>query len=275
MTNNHITAVLVVLMTYGCQKPSENTTTGNPFVSVAITSSSANATVAKNSIWDLILKKSYAYPPPASMPDASGNVVVVNSIWINFGRIEFKFDELAGGSEVDGDSVQFDGVYAIDMLSSSPQSFVSGNINISLMRRVKLKLEKAITLPAGAPSGFLGKSIFVSGTVNGNAFTYSTEDETVIEISGPTLLSAITNSTILIELQIANLIKKTNLSAITSTTNIDDNNRVAVTNPCAGIESGASDLFTCFYKGLEKESDLGRDDDGDFVIDPEEVSVND
>ncbi len=275
MTINVVTAFLVILASYGCQKLSENTTTGNPFVSVAITSSAANTTVVKSSIWDLFLQKSYAYPPPASMPDAAGNVVIVNSVWINFGQIEFKFDQTATGSEVDGDSIEFQGVYAINMLSSSPQSFVSGNINIPLMRRVKLKLVKTVSLPSGAPSGFLGKSIFISGTVNGNAFTYSTQDETVIEIAGPTLLPAISNSTLLIELQIANLIKKTNLSAVTATTNIDSGNKVTVTNPCAAIESGASDLYTCFFKGLGKESNLGRDDDGDFVIDLEEASVKD
>lgn len=267
-------AMLFVIILNGCAK-NENTTTGNPFVALAMTSSPANSSVAKNNktIWDLLLPKSFAYPPPALLLDAVGNNVTITSIWINFRQIEFKYDEVASGSEADGDSVEFDSIHSVDLLSNSPQPFVSGNINISNMRRVKLKLAKTSTLPIGAPNDFLGKSIFISGAVNGQTFTFSTQDETVIEIAGPTLVSALENRTLLIELQIANLIKKTNLSSIVAMTNINDTNRIPFTNPCANIENGASDLFTCFYKGLEKESNLGRDDDGDYVLDPDEVKV--
>ena len=269
-----LSSILISVLWVSCQK-SENTTTGNPMVALAITSSPANATVVRNKtpIWDLLIPKSYAYQPPNLLVDAAGNSVTINSIWINFSQIEFKYDEIASGSEVDGDSIEFDGIYAVDLLSNTPQPFVSGYLSTSNMRRVKLKLAKNSSLASGAPSGFLGKSIFVSGTVNGNNFTYSTEDETVIEIAGPTLVSAVENRTLLIELQIANLIKKTNLSGISTTTNINDTNRISATNPCANIENGAADLFTCFYKGFEKESNLGRDDDGDFILDAEEDKV--
>lgn len=265
---------LVSMIFDGCQKPSENTTTGNPLVAVAMTSSSAAATVAKSTIWDILLPRVFAFPPPATMLDSVGNTVTIDSIWVNFAQIEFKYDEFASGSEVDGDSVEFDGVFSVDLLSNSPQDIVSGTISVSNMRRVKLKMQRVVSLPPGSPGGFSGKSIFISGTVNGNAFTYSTQDENTIEIAGPRLITATENSTLLIELQIANLIKRTDLSAITATTNIDDSNRVSFSNPCANIESGASDLFTCFYKGIEKESNLGRDDDGDFVLDSDEDKVN-
>lgn len=269
-----VNSILPIMLLSSCSK-NENTTTGNPFVSLAMTSSPANSTVAKNNntFWDLLIPRSFAYPPPGSLLDAVGSNITITSIWINFRQIEFKYDEVASGSEADGDSVEFDTIHSVDLLSNSPQPFVSGNINISNMRRVKLKLAKTITLPTGAPNDFLGKSIFISGTVNGQNFTFSTQDETVIEIAGPTLLAAVENRTLLIELQIANLIKKTNLSSITTATNISDTNRVPFTNPCTNIENGASDLFTCFYKGLEKESNLGRDDDGDYVLDPNEDKV--
>ena len=257
-----------------CQK-NQNTTTGNPFVSLAMTSSPENATVTKinNSIWQILLPKSFAYPPPPTLLDSAGNTVTITSAWVNFEQIEFKYEEAASGSEVDGDSVEFNSIFAVDLLSNTPQAFVSGNINVSQMRRVKLKLARVSSLPVGAPADFMGKSIYLSGTVNGHAFTYSTQDETVIEIAGPTLIAAVENSTLLIELQLANLIKRTNLSTITSTTNINDSNKVSVSNPCPNIENGASDLFTCFYIGLEKESDFGRDDDGDYILDPDEDSV--
>lgn len=268
------TGVLIIAILVGCQK-NKNTTTGNPFVSLAMTSSPANATVAMNnkSIWDFLIPKSFAYPPPPLLLDSVGSNVTISSMWVNFTQIEFKYDEITSGSEIDGDSVEFNNIFAVDLLSNNPQPFASGAINVTNMRRVKLKLAKSTTLPSGAPVGFLGKSIYISGTVNGHNFTYSTENETVVEIAGPTLVSAIENRTLLIELQIANLIKKTNLSSITSATDINDNNRVPFSNPCSNIENGASDLFTCFYKGLEKESNLGRDDDGDYILDAEETKV--
>lgn len=268
------TLILTSVLIQGCQK-NENTTTGNPFVSVAMSSSPANATVAQvdKKVWDLLIPKSFAYPPPALLLDAAGNSVTINAIWANFGQLEFKFNETASGSEIDGVSIEFSTPKSVNLLANNPQPFVQGQINISQMRRVKLKLTKTTALPTGAPSGFLGKSIYISGTIKGHAFTYSTQDETVIEIAGPTLLTAVENRTLLIELQIANLIKKTNFSNITTPTDINDGNRVLTTNPCANIESGAADLFTCFYKGFARESNLGRDDDGDFTLDPNEESV--
>ncbi len=273
-TKMNLKILILVLLLFGCKK-SENTTTGNPFVSLAMTSSSSSATVANknNLLMDFILPKGFAYPAPSLLYDAAGNSVTINSIWINFQQIEFKYDEVASGSESDGDSIEFNNTYAVNLLSSTPQPFVSGSIKVSQMRRVKIKLAKTNTIPTSAPNGFLGKSIYISGSVNGNVFTYSTQDETVMEIAGPNLISATENRTLLIELQIANLIKKTNLSSITSTTNINDGNRVLASNPCGNIENGAADLFTCFYKGFEKESNLGRDDDGDYVLDSNEDKV--
>ncbi len=259
----------------GCQQKNDNTTTGNPLVSLAATSSANNATVAKlkPSFIDLILPKAIAYPPPATLLDVAGNTIVIQSVWVNFGKIEFKFDEIASGSEVDGDSIEFSGSYTVDLLSPAPTTFVSGPISLTQMRRIKLKLIRAITIPVGAPNGFLNKSIYIQGTVNGNNFTYSAEDESVIEIAGPQIVSAIENRTLLLELQVANLIKKTNLSAITTTTHITESNRVAYATPCIAINASSIDLFTCFRKGFETESNLGRDDDGDFQLDPQEEKV--
>ena len=277
MSSNLILTVFMVLflLLNGCKSANDNTTTGNPFVSLAATSSASNATVSKvkPSLFDLFLPQAVAYPPPATLLDAVGNTVVIQAVWINFGEIEFKSEQVASGTEVDGDSVQFSGSNAIDLLSPTPMPFVSGPINLTQLRRIKLKLIRTQVLPFGAPSGFLNKSIFISGTMNGNNFTYSTQDETVIEVSGPNIVTAVENRTLLLELQIANLIKKSNLSAIVNNTNINDGNRVSSSNPCNAIQAGASDLFTCFKKGFETESNVGRDDDGDYSLDPSEETV--
>lgn len=267
-----ITAVIAYSITIGCQKNSENTTTGNPLVSLAATSSAANATIAmaKPSFFNLFFPKAIAYPPPATLLDAAGNTVVIQAVWVNFGAVEFKFEETATGAEVDGDSVEFTGPYSVDLLSPAPTTFVTGAINLAQMRRMKIKLVRVTGLPSGAPADFLNKSMYIQGTVNGHAFSYSTEDESVVEIAGPQIVSAVESRTLLLELQVANLIKKMNLSTIVGVTNITDGNRVAVVTPCASIDASATDLFTCFYKGFETESNLGRDDDGDFHLDVDE-----
>ena len=274
MKNRILLAALILTIYIGCQK-SENTTTGNPFVSLAITSSSANATVVKlkHNVMDLLMPKAFAYPPPATLLDAVGNTVIIQSVWINIEKIEFKQLELADTSEVDGSDVEFQGPYSIDLLAASPAPIDAGRVSLAQLRRMKVKLAKVTVLPTGAPSGFLTKSIYISGTVNGNSFSYSTEDETVVEIAGPQLVNAVENSTLLLELQTANLIKKTNLTSISGTTNIDDTNRIPIAGLCPNIDTSASDLFTCFRKGFETESNLGRDDDNDFQLDTEEDTV--
>lgn len=274
MKNRILLTILILMVYIGCQK-SENTTTGNPFVSLAVTSSSANATVAKlrHNLIDLLIPKAFAYPPPATLLDAAGNTVVIQSAWISIEKIEFKQLELADVGEVDGTDVEFQGPYSIDLLSTTPSPVDAGRVSLGQLRRIKIKLARVAVLPAGAPAGFLNKSIYISGTVNGNGFSYSTQDETVAEIAGPQLVSAVENSTLLLELQAANLIKKINLTSIAVPTDIDDANRVAAANPCPNIDVSASDLFTCFRKGFETESNLGRDDDNDFRLDLGEETV--
>ena len=133
MSNNLILTVFMALflLLNGCKSANDNTTTGNPFVSLAATSSASNATVSKTkpSLFDLFLPQAVAYPPPATLLDAVGNTVVIQAVWINFGEIEFKSEQVASGTEVDGDSVQFSGSNAIDLLSPTPMPFVSGPIN--------------------------------------------------------------------------------------------------------------------------------------------------
>ncbi|OFZ28954.1 MAG: hypothetical protein A2622_12710 [Bdellovibrionales bacterium RIFCSPHIGHO2_01_FULL_40_29] len=265
----------IFFMLLSCQNKSENTTTGNPLISIAATASGAAATafIKPQNFLDLLFPVAIAYPPPSTLFDAVGNTVVIQSVWINLGQIEFKYEESASGGEIDGAEVEFQGPYAIDLLSDSPATFATGQISTSQMRRIKVKLVRLELLPTGAPAGFISKSIYIQGTVNGNSFSYSTQDESVIEIAGPQLVTAIQNKTLLLELHTANLIKKIDLTAISGTTNIDDSNRVASTNSCPTIHAGASDLFTCFLRGFETESNLGRDDDGDYKIDIEEESV--
>lgn len=266
----------LLIFATGCKDKSGSTTTGNPFVSFGMTSSSTVATVAKKlwqQLWGQMFSSAHALPPPGTMMDSAANTVVINNIWLTVGEVEFKTDEIAGGTELNGSDIDFNGPYSVDMLAVNPPPLVSGRISTTGLRRVKVKLIRTLILPTGAPAGFMSRSIFISGTVNGNSFSYSTEEETILEIAGPNMVAALENSNLLLELRIANLIKRIKLSAITATTSIHDGNRVPVTNPCPNIDASAADLFTCFRKGLQTESTIGRDDDGDDQLDIGEDSV--
>ncbi len=268
---------LLTLLTTSCQLKANSTTTGNPFVTFYATGSSAATTVAKqmwHGLLSLFLPTASALPAPGTMMDAVGNTVTVTKIWFTIGEIEFKYAELPDGSEVDGSDVSFTGPYTVDMLSSSPTPLDAGNITIDLMRRIKVKLVKTTSVPGGAPAGLSNNSIYMEGTVNGHAFIFTSQDEAVMEIYGPNLVTALENSSLLLQLRTANLIRRIDLSAITSSTTISESNKVNATNPCPNINSSASDLYTCIRGGFETESTLGRDDNGDHEIESNESSFD-
>jgi hypothetical protein len=208
------------------------------------------------------------------MFDLNGNSVTLQKTWINVGEIEFKTSEIPEVSEVDGMEVSFQGPYAIDLFASTPQILGLNSLSMSAVRRIKVKLIKATPLSTGAPAELTDNSIFISGQVNGVNFSFSTTEESEMQISGAQGLNPQNNKTLLLELKTANLIKKINLSSITTATIIDDSHRgTTMSNPCPLIDSSAQDIFTCFRKGLETESNLGRDDDGNFRLDTNEESV--
>lgn len=268
--------IMATVLFFGCSNKSGNTTTGNPLVGISVAGSASNATVfykPKFKFLDLLVTPVYAFPPPSSLFDANGNTVLLQTYWLTIGEIEFKASETPDSGEVDGDDVKFKGPYTVDLFDTSPQVLEVSPLNVPDLRRIKLKLIKTSSLPAGAPAGLTGKSMYISGQVNGNSFSFSTVDESEVQVAGPQAVSPQNNKSFLLEFKTANLIKKINLSAITSGTNIDDSNRVPAVNPCPQIDNSASDLFTCFRKGLETESNLGRDDDGNFNLDSNEDSV--
>tara|TARA_B110001454_G_scaffold219199_1_gene251751 strand:+ start:58181 stop:59017 length:837 start_codon:yes stop_codon:yes gene_type:complete len=268
---------LIFIFGLSCQKKSQNTTTGNPSISAALTSSSTVSTVYfrhnPKHLIELLIPKLFAFPAPTSLTDSAGNSVQLNKNWITIGELEFKTAENVESGEETGSNVDFKGPYTVNLFSEAPTILGSNQVGIKEIRRIKMKLIRTSTLPEGAPSGLLNKSLYVEGTVNGHGFSFSTFDESESQISGATAVTPLENKTLLVELKVANLIKKMNLSIITSNNAIDDTNRVPASNPCPTIDPSASDLFTCFRKGFETESTLGLDEDGNFKLDPGEQQV--
>jgi hypothetical protein len=277
MKNKFLRLFTSMFFFVGCSDKSANTTTGNPLVGLAMTGSSSVSTVLHRhqfKFLDIFISRAFAYTPPFSMFDLNGNSVTLQKTWINVGEIEFKTSEVPETSEIDGLEVSFQGPYAIDLFASTPQILGLNSLSMSAVRRIKVKLIKATSLSSGAPAELTGSSIFISGQVNGVNFSFSTTEESEMQISGAQGINPQNNKTLLLELKTANLIKKINLSSITTATIIDDSNRATtMSNPCPLIDSSAQDIFTCFRKGLETESNLGRDDDGNFRLDTHEESV--
>lgn len=263
----------------GCQERSNGgTTTGNPLISLKVTSSSAAATVAfhrpqfLSPWWIEILRPALALPPP-SLVDSTGATVNLSEAWIVVKEIEFKPTETADSSEVDGDSVSLLGPYVIDLLTAHPESLGEVRIPTTTLRRIKMKLYNTDTLPSTAPPALLNKGLYWKGSINGHQFTLSSREGYEYELAGPNGVTLTDNSNILVSIRVANLFKRMNLSSISADVDIDENNRFPATNPCPQIDPSASDLYTCFNKGLKAEADLGKDNDGDDELGSGDDSV--
>lgn len=259
------------LLSAGCQSKTSGTSTGNPFVTFGITGSARAATLAQyespwNRLLTLISPQAFAFPP-TSVVDSSGLSVTITSFWTTVGEIEFKASEFRETDEVDGEGIDFTGPYTVDLLDASPSSIVNGSISLNAVRRIKTKLIRTATLPNTAPGGLSGRSIYISGNVNGSAFTYSTQDETTIEVGGPNLVTIGDDTPLLLQIRTAEIFKRVDLSSISVPVDISESNRVNATTPCPQIDPSASDLYTCFRKGFEAEADFGADHNGDFELD--------
>jgi hypothetical protein len=252
----------------------EGTSTGNPLVTFKVNGSSQNAIVAKLEKWrfwlDLIMPTAWA--EPSSIVDSSGRTVLLDHFWTTLGEIEFKATETAGGGEVDGEDAKFAGPYTFDILQTAVDPIGIVRLSTQPIRRVKVKLIRTASVPVGAPGGLSGQSIYISGTVNGVAFSVSSRDETVIEVSGPNPVEVPNGAELILQFQVANIFKRMDLGAIAVPTDISETNRVPAVNPCPNIDASAADLYTCFRKGMETEANFGRDN-GDDELDSNDDTV--
>jgi hypothetical protein len=264
---------LLVIFLNACQH--NGTSTGDPIVNLKVNGSSKPMTVSQLNIWQRMLRfvLPSAVAAPASVEDSGSLPIILTQFWTTIGEIEFELTETPGADETDGEGVEFEGPYVTDMLQTNVEAVGTATIQQHQIRRIKGTLKKTSTLPTGAPGALLNKSIFISGTVNGFPFTYVSEEETKIEVGGPNAVAAATGSDLLLQLQIANLFRKIDLSSIGGSTDISESNRVPVSNPCPNIDVDAADLYSCFRKGIENETNFGEDGNGDNELDGDDETV--
>jgi len=267
-----VTGIAVAGLLTGCNQGSKSNV---PMVKTgfAITGSGQNAVVKSDfqKVFSFFIPSAIALSPPL-LVDSTGLNVNLAEAWMVVKEVEFENEELPGQAEVDGDEIEFEGPFFIDLLSNAPVSFGDSLIPQIGYRRVKMDLHESSAIPAAAPAGLNGKSLYFSGSVNGVAFTYAADDSTELEISGPNPIIPTDSMDMLAVIRMADLFKKINLSSINVSTNIDTTNRVAATNPCPLIDPSANDLYTCFRKGIGTEANFGNDD-GDMDLDGSDETV--
>ncbi len=266
------TGMTLSLLMAGCNQ-SSSPIAGGVTTGLTMTGSGqpAIAQTDMQKFFSLFVPSAIALTPPLLI-DSTSQTVNLNEAWIVIKEIEFESQEVSDGSEQDGNEVKFLGPYFVDLLSDAPISFGDAVVPVTGIRRVKMKLHEAESLPASVPVQLTSKSIYFSGTVSGVPFSYAADDSAELEIGGPNPVVPNTAQDMLIVIRMADLFKKIDLSSIVGATDIHAGNRVNVVNPCPLIDASATDLYTCFRKGLSSEGNFGNDDgDKDLDINDETV----
>lgn len=227
----------------------------------------------KNKLFDFIFPTAVALTPPL-ITDLNNRSINLNDAWIVIKEIEFKTNEIASTNESSqSKEIELNGPFFVDLLSNAPVSFgdviVSPDVGI---RRIKMQLHKTINIPNSAPLGLANNSIYLSGTVAGVAFSFSSADSAEFEIGGSNPIFPNSSKDLLAVIRLSNMFNKINMASITSSTDISATNRVATADPCPLIDSSSSDLYTCFRKGLSHEANFGNDD-GDKDLDSSDQTV--
>ena len=260
------------------------TRTGNPYTSnLIVTASAQEASLAQNlkeqsSLWamiqNLFIASAWSLTPPASMTDASGNFTIsLSEAWVVLTEIKFEKDE-SGESDTES-SVK--GSYTVDLFDTTPEALGAVALDEGPYKRIKFKFEHEESLSSGAPAELGNNSLYLSGSINGNSFSYQAADGSEVEIGGSNGIVPSSTADLVLLFRFADLVKKINFTALNAEGNraVSDDNRVSAANACPLIDSSAEDIFTCFRKGLESTANFGKDRDGDSDLDEDEDKVRD
>lgn len=234
-----------------------------------MTGSSSGANVVKNmkpSLMSLLFPRATALTPPVIV-DSTGLSINLTSAWIDIEQVEFEQAETRDASEADGTEVEFNGPYAVDLLSTNPLVLDTKPVPDLPYKRIKMKLHKAESSLAGTPSQLVGNSIYLAGTVGGNSFTYQSSDGSEFEIGGANPILPKDGVDLMVSINIANVFKQINLSSLPNGAAISASSPYPGTNLCPSIDPSAADIYSCVRKALEKHGNFGNDDAGNGNLD--------
>lgn len=262
-----------------CQKQ-QNTTTGNPMISLSINSSQSTNEVAIKSIKQLLerlfVPRAVATLPPVTS-DLAGNSVSLDQGWMVVKEIEFEATEVAGPEEVDGNEIQFVGPYVVNLFADTPDLIGSARVPTTSIRRIKMKLHRLEIATDNSPSELLGRSLFFHGTIDGKQFSFASEEGTEFQVGGPSALNVYDNMNLLLSFRLAPIISKIDLTSLESQADpvvVSDSNKVnGGGHICPTIDASATTVYDCFRKALEQQANLGDDSDGSGEIESDENDV--
>lgn len=269
-------SILALTMGVGCKAKNQEAIS-SVRTSLFMTGSGNNAVVKmeakKNRFFDFILPTAVALTPPL-LVDSNNSAISLNDAWIVIKEIEFKTSEVAStGESSQQKEIELSGPFFVDLLSNAPVSF--GEVSVSPdvgIRRIKMQLHKTSSIPNSAPLGLSNNSIYLSGTINGVAFSFSSVDSTEFEIGGANPIFPNSANDLLAVIRLSNILKKINMASIVTATDISATNRISVANACPLIVLSSNDLYTCFRKGMTKEANFGNDN-GDKDLDSSDDTV--
>lgn len=224
---------------------------------------------------ELFFPKANAYTA-LSMEDSQGNVVNLSQAWMVVTDVEFEVDDdnLPEGVE-DLEFEELPGPYGVDLLSSEPLSFGQIALPDLAYRNLNMRLQAAETTFAGAPAGLSGNCIYLAGTVGTNDFEFQADEDDHYEVTGPSGFNPAEGQDLLIVVNLADLFKKIDMSALPDGAVINSTNRFPGSNLCPSIKESADDIYECITRGLGKQSLIGNDEDDDGDLDEGEVEHDD
>lgn len=245
----------------------KSTSGGNPMVSLTITSSAKSDPVATirpiERMLNMCLPRAHALSTPGLF-DSGGQLITLDMAWASFKDIEVISEVTTEKTTV------FKGPYFIDLLTANPDELASGMKALETYRGIKMQLSKDGPLPAGAPIGLQGYSLFLRAKVSGRSFTFRSSETTTFEVFNTGGISLKESGRLLVSFQMTDLFKKINLSAVADGDEISNDNQVKAVNPCPEIDADADNLYSCFIQGLETQAKFAKDDDGDNEIDTDD-----
>lgn len=221
-----------------------------------------------------LVNSAYAFTPPANIKDLSNGNVVLSELWLSISNIEFKPTEVAAVGELDGNEVKLVGPYTINLFSNGPNILGSASLDQGSIRRIKYKIKRVIDSASGNPAGMINNSLYLTGSFNSNNFIFKSSEELEFETAGPTSVLFSSGDNILLQLNTAEIIRKINLSSIANGDIISESSKKNFPNPCPAIDPSAADIYTCFVKGIQLQTKLGKDSNGNFTFDSGEATVN-
>lgn len=239
-------ALVMTLIITSCNPEADKSSTVNTNFSVTASGQYAVAQSGFQKSFSYLFSSAIALTPPP-LEDSNGAGISLNEAWIVLKKVHFNSTQ------------HYEGPFFIDLLSDEPIYFGEITLPNEGITRVKMLLHKENNVPDTVPGVMNGKSIYLNGMINNHNFIYIADDTTDFDIEGEEAVVPEEGKDLVAVIRLADLLKKIDLSTITADTTISSSSRVSATNPCPAIHATASDLYTCFRKGIAMEAKLGKD----------------